>query len=34
MSEYDRIGGTWAERNAELLALDEADFGYCLLVAS
>ena len=31
--ERDVADGTWAERNAELLAHDEADFGYRLLVA-
>ena len=30
--ERDVADGTWAERNADLLALDEADFGYRLLV--
>ena len=32
--ERDVADGTWAERNATLLALDEADFGYRLLVAT
>jgi SAM-dependent methyltransferase len=32
--ERDVANGTWAERNAGLLALDEADFGYRLLVAT
>ena len=32
--ERDVADGTWAARNADLLALDEADFGYRLLVAS
>ena len=31
--ERDVADGTWAERNAGLLALDEADFGYRLLIA-
>jgi SAM-dependent methyltransferase len=31
--ERDVADGSWAERNADLLALDEADFGYRLLVA-
>ena len=31
--ERDVADGTWAERNAELLASDEHDFGYRLLVA-
>jgi SAM-dependent methyltransferase len=31
--ERDVVDGTWAERNAELIAHDEADFGYRLLVA-
>jgi SAM-dependent methyltransferase len=31
--ERDVADGTWAERNADLLALDAADFGYRLLVA-
>ena len=31
--ERDVADGTWAEHNAELLAHDEADFGYRLLVA-
>jgi SAM-dependent methyltransferase len=31
--ERDVADATWAERNAELLAQDEADFGYRLLVA-
>ena len=31
--ERDVADGTWAERNADLLARDEADFGYRLLVA-
>jgi len=31
--ERDVRDGTWEERNAELLACDEADFGYRLLVA-
>jgi SAM-dependent methyltransferase len=31
--EQDVADGTWAERNADLLALGEADFGYRLLVA-
>ena len=31
--ERDVADGTWAERNAELLAVDEHDFGYRLLVA-
>ena len=31
--EQDVADGTWAERNADLLARDEADFGYRLLVA-
>jgi SAM-dependent methyltransferase len=31
--ERDVADGSWAERNAELIALDEADFGYRLLVA-
>jgi SAM-dependent methyltransferase len=31
--ERDVADGTWATRNAELLARDEADFGYRLLVA-
>jgi SAM-dependent methyltransferase len=31
--ERDVADGTWADRNAGLLALDEADFGYRLLVA-
>jgi SAM-dependent methyltransferase len=30
----DVADGTWAERNAELSAADEADFGYRLLVAA
>jgi SAM-dependent methyltransferase len=30
----DVADGTWAKRNAELIAADEADFGYRLLVAS
>jgi len=30
--ERDVRGGTWEERNSELLACDEADFGYRLLV--
>ena len=30
--ERDVADGTWAERNADLLARDEADFGYRLLV--
>jgi len=32
--EQDVADGTWAERNAALLAQDEADFGYRLLVTS
>lgn len=32
--ERDVADGSWAERNADLLALDEADFGYRLLVTS
>ncbi len=32
--ERDVADGTWAARNAELLAQDEADFGYRLLVAA
>jgi len=32
--EHDVADGTWAERNADLIARDEADFGYRLLVAS
>lgn len=32
--EQDVEDGTWAERNADLLALDEADLGYRLLVAT
>jgi SAM-dependent methyltransferase len=32
--ERDVADGTWATRNADLLALDEADFGYRLLVAT
>ena len=32
--ERDVADGTWAERNADLLELQEADFGYRLLVAS
>jgi SAM-dependent methyltransferase len=32
--ERDVADGTWAERNADLLAQGEADFGYRLLVAS
>ena len=31
--ERDVADGTWAERNADLIAQDEADFGYRLLVA-
>jgi SAM-dependent methyltransferase len=31
--EQDVADGTWAERNADLIARDEADFGYRLLVA-
>jgi SAM-dependent methyltransferase len=31
--EQDVADGTWAERNADLIAGDEADFGYRLLVA-
>jgi SAM-dependent methyltransferase len=31
--ERDVADGTWADRNAGLLALEEADFGYRLLVA-
>lgn len=31
--ERDVMDGSWAERNADLLALDRADFGYRLLVA-
>lgn len=31
--ERDVADGTWAARNADLLARDEADFGYRLLVA-
>jgi SAM-dependent methyltransferase len=31
--EQDVADGTWAERNADLIAHDEADFGYRLLVA-
>jgi SAM-dependent methyltransferase len=31
--ERDVADGTWAERNADLIARDEADFGYRLLVA-
>ena len=31
--ERDVADGTWAERNADLIAGDEADFGYRLLVA-
>jgi hypothetical protein len=31
--ERDVADGTWAARNEELLAHDEADFGYRLLVA-
>jgi SAM-dependent methyltransferase len=31
--ERDVADGTWAERNADLITLDEADFGYRLLVA-
>ena len=30
--ERDVRDGSWAERNADLLALDQADFGYRLLV--
>ena len=32
--ERDVADGTWAERNGDLLALGEADFGYRLLVTS
>jgi SAM-dependent methyltransferase len=32
--ERDVADGSWAERNAELLTLDQADFGYRLLIAS
>jgi SAM-dependent methyltransferase len=32
--ERDVADGSWARRNADLIALDEADFGYRLLVAS
>jgi SAM-dependent methyltransferase len=32
--ERDVADGSWASRNADLIALDEADFGYRLLVAS
>ncbi len=32
--ERDVADGSWAERNAELIAGDEADFGYRLLVAA
>jgi SAM-dependent methyltransferase len=32
--ERDVADGTWAERNAALIAHDEADFGYRLLVAT
>ncbi len=32
--ERDVADGTWAQRNADLLELQEADFGYRLLVAS
>jgi SAM-dependent methyltransferase len=32
--ERDVANGAWAERNAELIAGDEADFGYRLLVAA
>jgi SAM-dependent methyltransferase len=32
--ERDVADGTWADRNADLLARDEADFGYRLLVTS
>ena len=32
--ERDVADGTWAGRNAPLLALDEADFGYRLLIAT
>jgi SAM-dependent methyltransferase len=32
--ERDVADGSWAERNADLLAGDEADFGYRLLVAT
>jgi hypothetical protein len=32
--ERDVADGTWAERNADLLARGEADFGYRLLVAT
>ena len=31
--ERDVADGTWAARNADLIAQDEADFGYRLLVA-
>ena len=31
--ERDVADGSWAARNADLLAQDEADFGYRLLVA-
>jgi SAM-dependent methyltransferase len=31
--QRDVVDGTWAERNAGLIALGEADFGYRLLVA-
>jgi SAM-dependent methyltransferase len=32
--ERDVADGSWAERNADLLALDETDFGYRLLIAA
>ncbi|MDP9256416.1 MAG: class I SAM-dependent methyltransferase [Actinomycetota bacterium] len=32
--ERDVADGTWLERNADLIARDEADFGYRLLVAA
>jgi SAM-dependent methyltransferase len=32
--ERDLADGAWAERNADLIARDEADFGYRLLVTS
>jgi SAM-dependent methyltransferase len=32
--QRDVADGTWAERNADLIASDEADFGYRLLVTS
>jgi hypothetical protein len=32
--ERDVADGSWAERNAELIAGEEADFGYRLLVTA